>query len=134
MSDTDSVTLWLKQVKDGDSEALQPIWERYFTRLVGLARARLRGHTGGAADEEDVALSAFDSFQAGAATGRFPRLQDRDDLWQVLLMLTEQKVANAVAREHRQKRGGGKVRHLSALTPNDERSAQDAFATILGSD
>src|SRR5262249_15219134 len=32
------------------------------------------------ADQEDVALSAFDSFYRAAEQGRFPRLHDRDDL------------------------------------------------------
>ncbi len=33
-----SVSLWLDQLKAGDSAALQPIWERYFARLVSLTR------------------------------------------------------------------------------------------------
>jgi hypothetical protein len=38
-----------------------------------------------AADEEDVALSAFNSFCLRAEEGRFLRLDDSDDLWQVLM-------------------------------------------------
>src|SRR5262249_35194380 len=76
--------------------------------MVGLARARLRGRPRGA-DEEDVALSAFDSFCKGAERGRFPRLDDRDDLWRLLLALTERKAVDLLRRENRQKRGGGTV-------------------------
>jgi WD40 repeat protein len=79
-----SVTHWLGLLRAGDAVAAQPLWEGYFRRLVGLARARLQGVPRRAADEEDVALSAFDSFCQGAQAGRFPRLADRDDLWQVL--------------------------------------------------
>jgi hypothetical protein len=61
------------------------------------------------ADEEDVALSAFDSFCRGAEKGRFPRLQDCDDLWQLLFMITTRKAADLVEHERRQKRGGGLV-------------------------
>jgi hypothetical protein len=60
----------------------------------------------GAADEEDVVLSAFDSFCKGAEQGRFPQLLDRDDLWQVLMVLTVRKAINQAKRERRRKRGG----------------------------
>jgi DNA-directed RNA polymerase specialized sigma24 family protein len=49
-------------------------------RLVHLARDRLRAAPRAVADEEDAALNAFDSFVRGASRGRYPRLDDRDDL------------------------------------------------------
>jgi len=61
------------------------LWERYFRRLVGLARKKLRAAPRRAADEEDVALSAFDSFCRGAKLDRFPQLHDRLDVWQLLV-------------------------------------------------
>src|SRR6185312_13453068 len=61
-----SVTYWLAQLRAGVQDAAQPLWERYFQRLVGLARIRLQGAPRRAADEEDVALSAFGSFCRGA--------------------------------------------------------------------
>jgi DNA-directed RNA polymerase specialized sigma24 family protein len=110
-----SVTHWLGRLKAGDPAAAQQLWEGYFRRLVRLARARLQTIPRRAADEEDVALSAFNSFCQGAEQGRFPRLDDRDDLWQVLVLLTTRKAANLVRLERRQRRGGGKVRNASAL-------------------
>lgn len=100
------VTVWLERLKAGDAAAAKPLWDRYFERLVGLARARLRSRPRAAADEEDVALSAFDSFCRGAAAGRFPRLDDRDDLWQLLFVLTTRKAIGLVRHETRKKRGG----------------------------
>jgi DNA-directed RNA polymerase specialized sigma24 family protein len=67
------------------------------------------------ADEEDVALSAFDSFFRGAEQGRFPQLSDRDDLWHLLLVITERKAVDHVNHERREKRGGGNVRHEGSL-------------------
>jgi DNA-directed RNA polymerase specialized sigma24 family protein len=107
-----SVTVWLAQLKGGDAVAAKPLWEAYFARLVALARARLRPTAKGAADEEDVALSAFDSFCRGAEGGRFPRLEDRDDLWQVLFVLTTRKAIGLARYESRAKRGGGRVLSL----------------------
>jgi DNA-directed RNA polymerase specialized sigma24 family protein len=109
------VSVWLAQLKAGDPAAVQPLWDRYFGRLVRLARTRLAASFRRAADEEDVALSAFDSFCRAVAAGRFPQLHDRHDLWAVLVTLTERK-ANALAdREGARKRGGGTVRGDSVL-------------------
>jgi DNA-directed RNA polymerase specialized sigma24 family protein len=101
-----SVTYWLRLLKAGDAEAAQPLWNRYFSRLVDLARNRLHGAPCRGADEEDVALSAFDSFCRRAANGRFPHLDDRDDLWKLLMTLTARKSIDLIKREARQKRGG----------------------------
>jgi DNA-directed RNA polymerase specialized sigma24 family protein len=79
-------------------------WERYFRRLVGLARARLRNALRGASDDEDVALSAFASFCRCAEQGRFPQLSDRDGLWRLLVVVTVRKVQHAMRYETRLKR------------------------------
>ena len=61
--DSGSVTHWLGALRGGDHDAAQPLWERYFARLVRLAQARLRSQRrpGAVEDELDAALSAFDS-------------------------------------------------------------------------
>jgi DNA-directed RNA polymerase specialized sigma24 family protein len=46
-----SVTHWLGALKAGDAAAAQHLWERYFDRLVRLARAKLRAMPRSAADE-----------------------------------------------------------------------------------
>jgi len=106
-----SISGWIDDLKAGDEAAVQPLWERYYARLVRLARAKLRASRRAAAaeDEEDAALSAFNSFCAGAARGRFPRLADRDDLWRLLVVITSRKAGAQVARQGRRKRGGGRV-------------------------
>ena len=97
-----SVTRWISLLKDGDRAAASPLWEAYFHRLVALARDRLRGTPRRAADEEDVALAAFDSFYRRAERGQFPKLQDRDDLWRLLFVLTVRKAIDLARREARQ--------------------------------
>jgi DNA-directed RNA polymerase specialized sigma24 family protein len=121
----------LEQLKAGNPAAAGPLWERYFARLVTLARARLRAAPRAAADEEDVALSAFDSFCRRAAAGRFPRLDDRDDLWQVLLVITARKAAALARHEGRAKRGGGRVVQASAAGAGDS-SVADVLAGLAG--
>jgi DNA-directed RNA polymerase specialized sigma24 family protein len=101
-----SVTTWIELLKQGDEAAAQQLWQRYFDQLVRLARGRLGPAFRRAADEEDVALSAFDSFCQGLRQGRFPRLNDRHDLWNILLKVTVRKAFRLARDETRLKRGG----------------------------
>jgi DNA-directed RNA polymerase specialized sigma24 family protein len=111
----DSVSNLIPGLKAGDSLDIQRLWDRYFEKLVRLARARLPGHARRAVDEEDVALSVFHSLCDGAGRGRFPRLEDRDDLWRLLATITTRKVIGSMRHQLRQKRGGGQVLGESAL-------------------
>lgn len=109
--DTGSVTGWLVGLRRGDSVDARRVWERYYHRLAGQARRvlqRKRLPTRGF-DEEDVAAATFASLFQGAARGRFVRLDDRDDLWQVLSMIMARQAATLAEREGRRKRGGGRV-------------------------
>jgi DNA-directed RNA polymerase specialized sigma24 family protein len=106
MSSRGSVTTWIGLLKVGDTAAAAELWARYFPRLVELARDRLRGLPRLASDEEDVALSAFHSFWQAVGEGRFSRLDNRDDLWQLLVMHTARKAVNERRFQQRQKRGG----------------------------
>jgi DNA-directed RNA polymerase specialized sigma24 family protein len=110
-----SVSNWIGQVRQGEEQAAAQLWRRYFHRLVVLARTNLRGIPRRAADEEDVVLSAFDSFFRGAEQGHFPDLEDRDGLWRLLITLTVRKAAHLRRDERRQKRGGGAVLDQAAL-------------------
>src|ERR1700676_643566 len=102
-----SVSGWLNQLQKGNVDRpVQELWERYFQRLMGLAKAKLGKLPKRVADEEDVALSAFDSFCQGVARGRFPQLNDRNDLWRILVTITARKAINLNRRHGRQKRGG----------------------------
>jgi DNA-directed RNA polymerase specialized sigma24 family protein len=114
MSSGGSVTRWLGQLQEGDPAAARRLWERYFHRLVGLARKRLGGAPRRVADEEDVALSAFDSFCRNAGAGRFPDLLDRDSLWRLLVVLTARKAAHLRRDQARQKRGGAAAAGVEA--------------------
>jgi DNA-directed RNA polymerase specialized sigma24 family protein len=121
-----SVTQWIDRLKAGDPDAAQKLWERYFRRLVGLARKKLRAAPRRAADEEDVALSAFDSFCRGAEQDRFPKLHDRLDVWQLLVLLTARKAYDLAQHERRQKRGSGAVLDEAALPCPVDSSAPGA--------
>jgi DNA-directed RNA polymerase specialized sigma24 family protein len=115
MHTQESITQWIDRVRRGDQQAAALLWDRYFTRLVHLAQGMLRGVRRAAADEEDVVLSAFHSFYRAVQAGRLPDLKDRDDLWRLLLCLTERKAIDQRRHELAQKRGAGAVVSASCL-------------------
>jgi DNA-directed RNA polymerase specialized sigma24 family protein len=107
MSDLHSVSELLRQLKNDESDAAHQIWDRFIDRLISEARKRLKSLPRRVADEEDVALAAFEAFFRGVKEQRFDRLDSRDDLWQVLAMLAERKAIAILRRELADKRGGG---------------------------
>jgi DNA-directed RNA polymerase specialized sigma24 family protein len=132
MSSAHSVSQWLAQLKEGDAGAAQHLWERYFRRLVGLARLKLQGSPRRTADEEDVALSAFASFCQGAEQGRFPQLADRDNLWRLLVVLTVRKARQQLRGEGQKKRGGGVAPEEAVLEEIVGREPSPEFAAQVG--
>ena len=140
MRDPESVSAWLDRLKDGDSLIQHKIWERYREQLVAYARRKLAAGKRRVADEEDVAVSAFESLCRGAERGAFAKLEDRDDLWQLLMMLSARKARRQIQSERRAKRGSGKVRGESVMDGIElsrgieqfaEESVPPDFATLL---
>ena len=127
-----SVTQLIDRLKEGDREAAQRLWERYFGRLVLETRRWLRHAPWQAADEEDVALSAFDSVCRRAEQGRFPRLFDRNDLWQLLVVIAFRKTCNQIKHEGRQRPRNGQVYEASALSTTDAENVGSIFSHLTG--
>lgn len=114
----ESVTFWIKNLKERDELAAQKLWNRYFDRIASLAKWVLSDRVKALSDEEDVAISVFHILCAGAADGKFEKLSDRNDLWLILFAMTKRKAVDYLRRETRQKRGGGNVINESAMNSN----------------
>jgi DNA-directed RNA polymerase specialized sigma24 family protein len=135
MDEASSVTEWLNKLKAGSPEASQKLWERYVEQVVRIANRRLGSLPCRAADEQDIAQEAFASFFRCTKEGRFARLDDRNDLWQVLIMLTDRKAKQHVRRELAGKRGAGHVRGESALRGDcegDTITGAGGFGNVAG--
>jgi RNA polymerase sigma factor (sigma-70 family) len=128
--DQQFTTRWIQKLSDGDSLAAEKIWQHYYDRLVRLARNKLAAGRRRVADEEDVVVVAFNSFFRGVEQGRFPKLEDRHDLWQLLVMLTARKAIDQIQHECRQKRGGGKILGESIYQRNSE--PDPGLAEVIG--
>jgi RNA polymerase sigma factor (sigma-70 family) len=132
MSSGGSVTRWVIALKAGDAAAAQPLWERYHRRLVALARQKLASSRRRAADEEDVVQNAFQSFFRGVASSRFPRLDDRDNLWRLLVVITARKALDQLAHEHAQRRGGCAVRSETRIPSREPEWDDSAIEQVVG--
>lgn len=122
MTFDDSISHWIDRAKAGNERAIQRLWERYFSRLVQLANKKLqeKNYRFRVADGEDVALSAFKSFWKGIAGKRFPRLDDRDALWRLFVVITARKASDYAAHDRAGKRGGGRVGGESVFAGSQE--------------
>jgi len=132
MSSGGSVTRWVTALKGGDAAAAQPLWERYHRKLVSLARQKLRSARRRVADEEDVVQSAFHSFFQGVARGRFPQLDDRDNLWRLLVVITARKALDQLAHEYSKRRGGGTLQGESRISPGEPGWDEAAIEQVVG--
>jgi RNA polymerase sigma factor (sigma-70 family) len=132
MSDLNSVSQWLAGLKAHDEVAAAQLWQRYYRRLVGLACKKLRDAPRRVADEEDVVLSAFQSFCQRAQANQFPDLRDRNDLWHLLVCITERKAYDQLKAQTRKKRGGGRVVGESALYGNYASRGEAGIDQLAG--
>ncbi len=129
--DSKPVSEWIEELRTGDEDAAQKLWEYYFDSIVRLAKRKLGFIPRRAFDEEDVAINVFNSLFVGVSEGRFPELAHRDGLWRLLVVMTARKAINQINHERRQKRGGGIVRGDSVMGSSED-SANIAFAQIMG--
>ena len=128
---TGSITHWIHEIEGGNREAAEHLWAKYFSRLIAFARNELKETNRRIADEEDIALSAFETFYRTAEQGKYPDLADRDGLWRLLVRITANKVIDQQRKLGRLCRGGRKVRGESAFK-NQYGEQFDALAQVIG--
>jgi DNA-directed RNA polymerase specialized sigma24 family protein len=132
VEDSGVITDVLPELKAGaDRErAVRTLWENAFDKLVKIARGMLRDMPRGASDEEDVAVSVFQSLCDGVAKGRFPDLQNRENLWRILYTITRRKARAHRVHEMAQKRGGGRIVDADIEAVADDEPAPDVAAIM----
>lgn len=121
-----SVTDWIESLKRGSDDATAKIWQRYVEQLVREADRRLKDLPRRAVDGEDIAQEAFDGFFRGVREDRFSKLEDRHDLWQLLVTLADRRATDRLRRELAARHGKGHIRGDSAIGPQPDRSGSGA--------
>jgi RNA polymerase sigma factor (sigma-70 family) len=115
--DSNSVSGWITDLRDGKMQAASELWKRYSGRVVQFARREVSGLSSKGADEDDIALSVFESVFRGVVNGRYTFLKDRTQLWRLLVRITKSKSSGLRRYERCAKRGGGN-RKFSVDDPN----------------
>ena len=125
VSDHSSVTEWIGGLKKGSAEASAKIWHRYVEQLVREADRRLKNMSRRAVAEDDIAQEAFAAFFRGVGRQHFSKLEDRHDLWQVLIMLADRRAKDYMRRQLGPERGLGQVRGDSVMErPRDQTASR----------
>jgi RNA polymerase sigma factor (sigma-70 family) len=126
-----SVSAWLDGLRANHGSAAQELWNRYFAQLVSVARRNLCG-LGRDVDEEDIALSALKSAMIGVQNNRFPDLNDRTELWPLLVTITARKAMNEVKRQNTKKRSGALEERQADISLLLSSEPSPDFAARLG--
>lgn len=114
----------MKRLDDEPNESMEVIWQNYYSKLVHHARQKLKSLPRRHVDEEDVASDAMNSLFRGMQSGRFPNLNDREDLWKLLLTIAARKAGKEIRSNLTTKRGGGMIRGESVFCKPGDQMAQ----------
>ena len=107
----------LNRFKNGDEDAANVLFERYYKRVARVAEQRIAGYRLPATSGEDIAASVFESLWKKADQGGFEDcdLNDINELWRLLCSIVKFKAQDHVRREHAKKRGDGVIRGESVF-------------------
>lgn len=126
-----SVTQLFALLQGGNEAAAVPLWERFVPRLLGLARRTLASHPRLNGFAEDVVQSVFASFFQRVRAGQFV-LDHRNDVWNLLGVMTVRKARRTIRRETAEKRGGGQVLNQEAMLDQTQSNLEAACLSHLG--
>ncbi len=104
MASSGSVSGWIEGMREGDPDAVRNLVERYFRRLAQYSNKRLDARMRVAEDGEDIAIMVLDTLTRNAQLGLFPNLQHREDLWLLLILLTQQIVIERKRKANSERR------------------------------
>ncbi len=129
MNDTQTVTNWIVRLADGDSRAVEMIFEKYFNRLIKLALRKMHGLNTVPYSPEDVVNSVVRSLWNGVQNNKIEILTE-DNLWGCLYQITTRKVCAERRRAFSKKRGENKM-VISGDQINQE-TEDNLFSSIVG--
>lgn len=129
----EDLSTWIANLKKGDPRTQQEIWNAYFARLVAMTRNKLRGSRLREFDEEDIAISSFNSLFRAIEEDRVTQLDDPSDLWKLLAVISARKISAQYRRQGAAKRGSGRVRGESVFISADQ-TVKPGLEQVLGSE
>jgi RNA polymerase sigma-70 factor (ECF subfamily) len=118
----------LRRFRVGSPEAAKAIYERYAGRLRALARAKCSAQLNRRVDAEDIVQSVFRRFFQAAARGNY-EVPDGEDLWDLLLVITTNRIHTEEAFHRAAKRDIRKTDEMDFNEPHRApRAGQEALS------
>jgi RNA polymerase sigma-70 factor (ECF subfamily) len=118
----------LRRFRIGSPEAARAIYERYAGRLRALARAKCSAQLNRRVDAEDIVQSVFRRFFQAAARGNY-EVPDGEDLWDLLLVITTNRIHTEEAFHRAAKRDVRKTDEMDFNEPHRApRAGQEALS------
>jgi len=127
-----SITQWLSKLQAGQSQAAEAIWNRYQAKLVSIASKKLDQNPDRSIDGEDLVQSSFRYVFVAIQNGKYPDIENREDLWGLLYVATVNRVrqhyrdVNALKRSH--------ISSVQAIDPAILEDLQTPFAQAQAAD
>jgi RNA polymerase sigma-70 factor (ECF subfamily) len=113
----------MAQLRSGRNDAATQVFNRFAGRLLALARKQLDPLVLQKVDPEDVVQSVFRSFFARNEAGQFGDFASWDNLWGMLVLLTQRKCGRRRDYFHAACRDVG--REVPAELPTPDESTSD---------
>lgn len=110
-----SVSGWIAQLRQGDPAAINNLVARYFGKIAQYAEGRLRRGIRVTDDGEDIALTVLQAIAKQVSNGRYPDLQDRDDLWFMMIVIAQHAVIDRQRVELRRSKSGAPIHNMTDL-------------------
>jgi RNA polymerase sigma factor (sigma-70 family) len=128
----------LERYREGDDQAAEELFNRYFARLIALARSRLSPRLARRTDPEDIVLSVYRSFFVEAREGRYV-LSRGGDLWRLLAAITKHKLLRQVRSQTAGRRSVDvevpldqvEIGHKAIPSPEDAAELADELEWVL---
>jgi DNA-directed RNA polymerase specialized sigma24 family protein len=139
MTPDDSFEQLLARMRDRDAEAARQVFERFFARVVGLARARLDRRLAAKLDAESVANSVMATFFRRSEGGEYA-VSEWSEMWSLLATITVRKCLNRARKFRNQGRDAGREIALEDVylldrepSPEEATLIQDLYENALRS-
>lgn len=129
-----SITKAVEGLRCNDASSTQILWERFFAKLCNFAESKIYKRHRRLLDADEIATNAFMALVEGVRAKRFERVRNRDELWQMLVLIAARQTINAQKRIERAKRGAGKVQDSSAFGEHGIGSVVDFVKRDLDPD
>lgn len=113
----------INRLRDGQEEAFEAVFSKYFNRLVSLATRKMSGLNLVPRSGEDIALSAMKSFCLGLRENRID-LDNEKDIWGFLFLITVRKACGERRKILSKKRGFGQTVIAENFAATDDESGR----------